>query len=75
MKPPFPFLSVREVAVACDLSDANIYKHIELGHIEVIKRELQEHHDPGCFVGGFSQGQSRGTIQASSEKDIHGQGG
>ena len=39
MKPLFPFLSVREVAVACDLSDANIYKHIELGHIEVIKRE------------------------------------
>jgi hypothetical protein len=33
----FPYLSVIDVARATDLSVANIYKHIELGHIEVIK--------------------------------------
>jgi hypothetical protein len=69
MKTPFPFLSVREVAVACDLSDANIYKHIELGHIEVIKREnFKNIMIPAASLAAFLRARAEGKFKRPAKR-------
>jgi hypothetical protein len=69
MKTAFPFLSVREVAVACDLSDANIYKHIELGHIEVIKREnFKNIMIPAASLAAFLRARAEGKFKRPAKR-------
>jgi hypothetical protein len=66
---PFPFLSVREVAVASDLSVPNIYKHINLGHIEVIKlRDFKNYMIPAASLAAFLQARAEGKFKRPAKR-------
>jgi hypothetical protein len=69
IKPQFPFLSVREVAVACDLSDANIYKRIALGHLEAIKREnFKNYMIPAASLSAFLRARAEGKFKRPAKR-------
>jgi hypothetical protein len=66
---PFPFLSVREVAVASDLSVPNIYKHINLGHIEVIKlRDFKNIMIPVASLSAFLRARAEGRFKRPAKR-------
>jgi hypothetical protein len=66
---PFPFLSVREVAVASDLSVPNIYKHIGLGHIEVIKlRDFKNYMIPAASLAAFLRARAEGKFKRPAKR-------
>lgn len=66
---PFPFLSVREVAVASDLSIPNIYKHINLGHIEVIRlKDFKNYMIPAFSLVAFLKARAEGKFKRPAKR-------
>jgi excisionase family DNA binding protein len=65
----FPYLSVQDVARAADLSVPAIYKHIEAGHIEVIKLpNFKNYLIPAAALAAFLKARAHGKFVRPPKK-------
>jgi hypothetical protein len=67
----FPFLSVKEVALASDLSQVNIYKHIALGHIAAIKLpNFKNYMVPPAALAEFLRARAEGKFKRPPKRAV-----
>jgi hypothetical protein len=65
----FPFLSVRDVALASDLSVPNIYKHIGLGHLAAIKLpNFKNYMIPAAALSEFLRARAEGRFKRPQKR-------